>query len=205
MPLRGCVSLTSVDMGNFLGNLIGLFLTLVAVVVSFFSLQIGVAVAAGIAYLVFVIVSVVERGGRLTPELRTMMLLRRGILPTEEQIAAFGRYHTFVNFPAAGQLMSALLNILRIAGIVWAILALWYGHWWSGVANAGCFFVFGGACLRLDPILYMRTAAESGQSYAIHQLRIIMSLREATEAWLARPHDQEASSPTDEPKDNSPP
>ena len=192
-------------MGNFLGNLIGLFLILVAVVVSFFSLQVGVAVAAGIAYLVFVVVSVVERVGRPTPELRAKMMLRRGILPTEERSAAFGRYHTFVNFPAAGQLMSALLNILRIAGIVWAILAFWFGHWWSGVANAGCFFVFGGTCLRLDPISYMRTAAESGQAYAIHQLGIIMSLREATDAWLARSHDQEAPLSSDKPKDNSPP
>jgi hypothetical protein len=190
-------------MGNFLGNLIGLCLILVAVVVSFFSLQVGVAVAAGIAYLVFVIVTAIDV--KPTTELRTMMLLRRGIVPTEEKIAAFGRYHTFVNFPAAGQAMSALLNSLRLAGIVWAILAFWNGHWWSGVANAGCFFVFGGACVRLDPIVYMRPAAQSGQAYAIHQLEIIMSLREATEAWLARPHDQRDASPSEEPKDNSPP
>jgi|LauGreDrversion4_2_1035121.scaffolds.fasta_scaffold63213_2 hypothetical protein len=190
-------------MGNFLGNLIGLCLILVAAVVSLFTLKVGVAVAAGIAYLVFVIVLVFERFGRVKPELRAYQMLRRGILPTEEEIAAFGRYHTFVNFPAAGQAMSALLNSLRLAGIVWAIFAFWNGYWWSGVANAGCFFVFGGACLRLDPIQYLRTAAQSGQAYALQQLEIIMSLREATEAWLARHHDQEASSPSDEPKDTS--
>jgi hypothetical protein len=166
-------------MGNFLGNLIGLLLILVAVVVTFFSLQAATVVFAAIAYIVFAVVWVLERFGRPPSELRRRMML------SDEQFRAYRRYHIFVNFSGAGQLMSACLNILRVAAIVWAILALWCGQVWVGAANAGCFFVFGYVCLRLDPILYMRSAARARQPYATDELRIISSLLEARHAWLA--------------------
>jgi hypothetical protein len=176
-------------MGNFLGNWIGLFLLLVAVVVAFFSLQAATTVFAAIAYIVFAVVWILDRFGRPPSELQRRMIL------SNEQFRAYRRYHIFVNFPAVGQLLSACLNILRLAAIVWAMLALWNGQVWVGAANAGCFFVFGYTCLRLDPILYMRSAAQAGQPYATDELRIISSVLEERHAWLASLSEQRRSHP----------
>ena len=166
-------------MGNFLGNSIGFFLLLVTVVVAFFSLQIATTVFAAMSYIVFAVVWILDRIGRPSSELQQRMML------SNEQFRAYRRYHTFVNFPAVGQMMSALLNNLRMVGIIWAILAFWNGYWWSGIANAGCFFVFGFICVRLDPVLYMRSAVQAGQPYATDEMRVISSLLEARNAWLA--------------------
>jgi hypothetical protein len=175
-------------MGNCLGNLIGLLLLCVAVVVAFFSLEAATIVFACIAYFVFACLWVFERIGRPPREVQIAMMLRQGMLPTDENVAAYRKHHIFVNTPAVGQLMSALLNNLRLVGIVWAILAMWNGYWWSAVANAGCFFVFGATCARLDPSAYLRTAAQAGHPSARRQLPIIASLVAAREAWLSRPH-----------------
>jgi hypothetical protein len=175
-------------MGNCLGNLIGLLLLCVAVVVAFFSLEAATIVFACIAYFVFASLWAFERIGRPRRDVQIAMMLTQGMLPTDENVTAYTKHHIFVNTPAVGQLMSALLNNLRLVGIVWAILAMWNGYWWSAIANAGCFFVFGATCARLDPSAYMRTAAQAGHPSAMRQLPIIASLVAAREAWLSSPH-----------------
>jgi hypothetical protein len=181
-------------MGNCLGNVIGLPLLCVAVVVAFFSLEAATVVFACIAYFVFAILWGFERIGRPRRDVQIAMMLRQGMLPTDENVAAYRKHHMFMNTPAVGQLMSALLNNLRMAGIVWAIVAMWSGLWWSAVANAGCFFVFGATCARLDPSVYLRTAALAGRPSAMRQWAVIASLVAAREAWLSSSHrDQDAA------------
>jgi len=178
-------------MGLLLGNLIGFLILLVAVVVAFFSMQVAVAVFACIAYGVFVIIWALDRLGRLPKEAQLMLMLKQRIIPTDDLVAAYRQYHIFISYPVVGQLMSALLNNLRMVGFIWAILAFWNGYWISGIANAACFLVFGTICVRLDPLLYMRSAADAGQPFARQQLRLITSLLEARDAWLARPVEED--------------
>ena len=171
-------------MGTLLGNLIGFVALIVSAVVALFSLEAAAAVFACIAYLAFAVIWLLERAGRPTVDSQMPLMLIQGMLLTDEQFTGYRRYHIFVNFPAVGQMMSALLNNLRVVAIVWAIVALWNGYWWSGIANAGCFVVFAASCARLDPIMYLRSAASAGHPYAVHQLQVISSLVEAREQYL---------------------
>jgi hypothetical protein len=186
-------------MGSLLGNMIGFFLLIVSAAIAFYSVEAATIVFACIAYVVFAVVWTLERLGRPARDQQMILMLKQGVLPTDEIAAAYSQYHIYLAFPAVGQCLSALLNNLRVVGLGWAALAFWNGFWWSGAANAGCFFVFGTACVRLDPVLYMRSAAAAGQPFARGQLRVISSLIEARQSWLASLDRRHSSANNDDP------
>jgi hypothetical protein len=131
--------------GNAPGNLLGLAIVTVAVVVSRFSLPVGITAFANSAYGTWVLILTADIATRPRRDVPL-----RGQL-TSQEFGVYRKYHTCIWFPGAAHAFSALLNLSRLAGLVWAGLAFWAGNLWVGVARVACFFLVGTAYVRCDP------------------------------------------------------
>lgn len=154
-------------MGNALGNIGALLLVIIAAAISFFSFATGSAIFASAIYAIWLFIWI---GDLFTRPPRDTSL---ALLLSPVELEAYRTYHTFLQFPGAAQALSAFLNLLRLAGIVWGGICLWNGNYWVGGALIAYFFLVGGACLRFDPVRYFIGAAKSGNDVAQHQLVLI--------------------------------
>jgi len=166
--------------GNALGNFAALAFIVVAGVVSAFSFRSGALTLLVSVYGLLAFAWLGDRRSR--PSLAELQL--SFLSPSEA--SAYRRYHIHLRFPAAGQALSALLNLLRVAGIGWGLAALWKGHYVIGGLLIGYFFVVGNACLRFDPIRYMLPAAEKGNPVARQQLFLIETVRDWRSSLIDR-------------------
>lgn len=160
------------SMGNALGNIAALLVISVAGIIAGFSFRSGSIALAVAAYGLFFFVWL---GDMLTKPSRGSQV---GLLLSGSEITAYRKYHTYLMFPAAGQALSAFLNLLRLAGMVWGLASLWNSDYWVGAVLIGYFFVVGFACLRFDPVRYMIGAAKKGNDVAREQLALIERVRE---------------------------
>src|SRR5690606_12520599 len=90
---------------------------------------------------------------------------------------------TYLRFPGAGQVFSALLNALRLAGLIWAGLSIWVGLYWIGAFLVLYFFLVSGLVVRFDPALYMGNAVRKGNRTAAEQLALIDSVMKKRAAY----------------------
>jgi hypothetical protein len=103
----------------------------------------------------------------------------------EAELRAFRRYNVHVRAPGAGEVFSALLNGLRLAGFVWAVLCAWQGHYVLAALSAAFFFVSGGAIVKTNPFLYMERKAQVGNDVVLAELGALQSLKVKRDRYLA--------------------
>jgi hypothetical protein len=166
-------------MGNMLGNLLGFAIVIFVAVISLFSLSVGVVTFAIVAYVTWLLVLAGDLATRPRRNVPLAALLTSG------ELGVYRKYHTCLWFPEVGPAFSALLNLIRVAGFVWAGLALWIGHAWVGAALVGYFFLVGSACLRFDPVRYLAGAAGSGNEVAREQLLLLQSVEKKRAVYNA--------------------
>lgn len=166
-------------MGNALGNLLGLVILVLVAVVSLFSASVGIASFAVVAYGSWLFLWAADLATRPPRGMPLAAVL------TSRELEAYRGYHTYLRFPAAAQAFSALLNLFRLAGFVWAGIAFWKGDFWLGGTLVAYFFLVGGACLRFDPVRYFVGPANSGNEIAREQLLLLKSVEEKRGAYYA--------------------
>lgn len=166
-------------MGNLLGNLLGLAIVVVLAIVTAVSVPGGVITFTVVAYAAWLFLTVGDLATRPSRQAPLASLL------TANELHAYRTYHTYLLAPGAAQGFSALLNLLRLAGFVWAGIAFWKASPWAGGALIAYFFVVGRACLRFDPVRYFAGAANTGNDVAREQLLLLQSIESKRAAYNA--------------------
>jgi hypothetical protein len=154
-------------MGAPIGSVLGLAMVAISILIGLFAGAFwGATALNAIAYLFFCYVLVLLYVTR-----PTNMLLIASLRPADR--GAFAAYHLFIRFPGASTLYSGLLNLLRLALIVWGGIAAWNGHYVVAGISFAYFAITSLYVARLDPFTYMRVAAAKGNEVAIDQLASI--------------------------------
>ncbi len=164
--------------GNLVGNFLGLVVILVLGIVTWHSTPTGTVVFLMVAYAVWLLLYIADFVTRPSREVPLASLL------SDAEFSVYRSYYTFLWAPGAGQLFSAFLNLLRLAGLIWAGLAFWKGNAWVGGGLIAYFFVVGSLCLRFDPIRYLGGPATSGHDVAQAQLALLQSVQEKRAAHM---------------------
>jgi hypothetical protein len=162
-------------MGNILGNVIGIVLMLLVALLGFVSLEVAAVAFLAIVYGAWLIVLSSSMATRPNENSSGWLLF------SPEEREAYRKYHMHIRLPGAAEVFSALLNIFRFAGIIWAVVCIWKGLYWHGGIAILYFFVSGGLILSLSPFRYMLPPAQKGNDIAIAQLQLIESVREKRE------------------------
>lgn len=89
------------------------------------------------------------------------------------EVKAYQTYHFYLLRPAASKLMSSMINVLRVAGLVWGVIAIWVGLYWQAGLCIAYFFVAADLIKTLSPWLKMGAKAEKGNKIARKQLYLV--------------------------------
>lgn len=173
-------------MGTIFGNLIALLIIIISVVTGLFSFEYGAIGYASVAYAVWALLWMANFYTKPRRDAPFCSLL------TQVEIDAYRNYHTYIWFPGAAQAFSALLNALRLAGLVWAAVCFWKGIPWTGGALVIYFFLVSGLVVRFDPGHYMPPEARKGNRTANEQLTLIKSVQKKREAYNASEQTEKA-------------
>ncbi|MDD2661772.1 MAG: hypothetical protein PHY54_19160 [Methylococcales bacterium] len=168
-------------MGTMMGNFFALIVVVASALVGSVSLEASAITFVAIAYALWLIILLSNFFTKPSKDAPFCQLLY------PKEIEAYRTYHLHFGFSGAAQAYSALLNGLRLAGFVWGGLCLWKGLYWMGSASIAYFFVTGGLILKLNPWLYMGTAAQKGNQVASEQLSLIERVQAKREAYNAEP------------------
>lgn len=166
-------------MGNFVGNIFALIAIIGAASVGLVSLKASLLTFLAVAYGFWIILTLQASltGGAIASDFREML--------TDSEFRAFKKYNVHIRTAGAGHLISAFLNLLRLAGIVWAVLALLNEMYIEGGAAVAYFFLTGNLILRSDPVRYMERQALNGNDVARKEIGLINSVVEKREYYLS--------------------
>jgi hypothetical protein len=165
--------------GTFLGNILAVVLIMIPGMLGFISLEASTIAFIVISYGVWLLVILMNfSAGRTISQALQMCL-------DEAELRAFRRYNVHVRASGAGEVFSALLNGLRLAGFVWAGLCAWQSHYVLAALSAAFFFVSAGAIVRTNPLLYMEPKARSGNDVVLAELGALQSLKVKRDRYLA--------------------
>lgn len=167
-------------MGNFIGNVLALIFIGVSVALGFVSLNVSIWTFLVIAYgaFLFLYTQAFFLGRLISVELKSML--------TVSELEAYKTYNVHIRVPSAGELISTFLNLMRIAGVVYAGLAFFSEFYWEGGLAGALFFVTGSMCLRNDPVRYMSRKAGRGDDFTRYQLLNISRVSKKRSEYLNR-------------------
>lgn len=164
-------------MGTMFGNLLALAIIIVAALFGFVSQQVSSVVFVVLSYLVWALVISADIFTKPSKSLPFCNLL------STKEVDTYRTYHIHFWTPGAAQAFSALMNGLRIAGFVWGGLCIWHGLYWLAGLSIFYFFLTGHLILKLNPLLYMQSSAQKGNSVAIEQLSLIQRVQKKRELY----------------------
>ena len=157
-------------MGSVVGNVLALVAILVSAGFGYVSFELALVIFLSIAYGLWLIIlgsDLVKRPDRNQPFSLNL---------DEDLFKAYRRYHVAIDFPIAGEVYAALLNMLRVSGLVWGSLCLWKALYFYAAPCFALFFVTGNLIVRNNPWFYMGRQAENGQLAAKAELVKIQNL-----------------------------
>lgn len=168
------------EAGNMIGNVLGLLLIVACGLVGFVSLEASAIAFIAVAYGLWLLTMAMNysNGRAISDEFKRRLL--------SHEVKAFQQYGIHVRAPGAGAIFSALLNLLRLAGFVWAGLLAWQQMYVFAGLCAAFFFVSGNIILKTDPIRYMGKQASNGHEFALGELRALESVRAKREAYFSQ-------------------
>lgn len=156
-----------------MGNLLGLAVVLLTVFVGFiFGIRTGGITFVTLAYLLTLLILIsyyLTMPSKKSPSYQSMPpSLRR----------TFRTYHFQIRTPGAGTEFSALMNVLRLAGVAWALVTMIKGHYALGLAALALLPLTALFITRFAPYLYLTAGAKSGNQTAIEELALIERTKE---------------------------
>jgi hypothetical protein len=89
------------------------------------------------------------------------------------EVKAYQTYHFYLLRPVASELMSSVINVLRIVAWMWCVIAIWFGLYWQAGLCIGYFFITADLIKKLSPWLTMGVKAEKGNKIARKQLYLV--------------------------------
>jgi hypothetical protein len=158
-------------MGTVLGNIIAFILIAIAASIGFVSFEASSITFTAIAYGAWALMFLGDLATKPRSDAPSLHVL------SADEIKAYRTYHSYIRFPGGAECFSALLNALRVAGLIWGLLAiLWKQSYFLGTADIIYFFVAGNTILNFNPVLYMGRAATQGNAVAHYELQSIHSV-----------------------------
>ena len=109
------------------------------------------------------------------------MKARRMILSEEEE-RLFKKHYAFFRFPFGTQNFVHFLNFARMFGIVWCLLSLWQGFYWTAAALVAFYAVSSPVMVWLMPIAHYKAAAEKGHQFAMRKLAEIEQILQSRDS-----------------------
>ena len=158
-------------MGTLLGNIFALILLTIPALDGLTSLKISSIILITEAYFLWLLVLSVSISTKPKKSNPFCNLLNSG------EIKIYQKYHLYLWFPSGSEALSALLNNLRLAGLVWGGLCVWKNLYWYGGLSIGYFFISGYLILELNPLLYLGHGARKGNQLAIDHLSLIEDIQ----------------------------
>lgn len=158
-------------MGAIFGSIIGVVFILGIALVGSISLKASATTFLSVAYGLYV---VMLTGHILTMPQRDAPFCA---LLDREEIQAYRGYHLSIWFPDGAQMYSSILNMLRLAGFVWAGLCIWKGFYWYAAACVAYFFVSAHLITNLNPWHYVGIAAAQGNPLGLEEQAKIESIQ----------------------------
>ena len=151
-------------MGLMVGNFLGVLIVAGAAAFGFESIELAARIFLAVAYSIWVLFLIVDLTGRPSPGTPFCQSLE----PTELRI--YRNYHTAVDFPLAGHVYAGILNLLRVAGLVYTGLCLWKGLY-PEAAGSFIFFILSASLIhRNNPGLFLGQMAKKGHPRALQEL-----------------------------------
>ena len=160
-------------MPEIVGNVLGILFSLIAGGIAYASFEKGVMVFLAIAYGLWIIILISDFGKR--PRMEDPFCERL----SPDLLKAYRRYHVAIDFPMAGQVYAALLNMLRVLGLLWGGLCIWKELYLASGGAFAYFFLAGNLIVRNNPWFYMGREAQQGRPSALAELSKISDIIKA--------------------------
>ncbi len=154
-------------MAGLLGNIFALIIIVVAGLFGFSSLELSTLIFISLSYGLWLLAAVFSFISKPSKDADICLTM------TPMEVEAYRRYSLYLLSSLSAQMLSAMMNLLRIAGFVWGVMSLWNELYWLGGISLAYFFVSGGLIARLDPDLYLGRPAQAGHEVANEQLFLI--------------------------------
>lgn len=167
------------SMGTLLGNMLAAVLILIAGLLGFISLKTSTMIFVVISYGFWLLIVLMNFSAGRTISGAFQLCL------SEAELRAFRRYNVHIRTPGAGEICSALLNLLRLAGFVWAGLCAWQGYYVLAGLPAAFFFATAGTIVKTNPFLYMEGKAQAGNDVILAELGALQSVKVKRDRYLA--------------------
>jgi hypothetical protein len=153
-------------MAMIVGFIPAVALFMVSLVAALFSMRWAVVGFTTAIYLVLAIVVV----SCLCVRAPSDPMKARSIILSEEEEGLFKKHYAFFRFPFGTQNFVHFLNFARMFGIVWILICLWQGFYWTAAALAVFYAVSSPVMVWLMPIAHYKAAAEKGHQFAMRKL-----------------------------------
>jgi len=160
-------------MPEIVGNVLGILFSLIAGGFAYASFEKGVMIFLAIAYGLWIIILISDIGKR--PRKEDPFCRQLG----PDLFRAYRRYHVAIDFPMAGQVYAALLNMLRVLGLLWGGLCIWKELYLASAGAFAYFFLAGNLIVRNNPWFYMGREAQQGRPSALAELSKISGIIKA--------------------------
>lgn len=152
-------------MGVMVGNVLGLLILGVALGFGYESVEKASLIFLAVAYGLWIIFWIVDLTGRPASDTPFCKAL------DESELKLYRNYHTAIDFPLAGQVYSGILNLLRVAGLVYSGLCLWKGFY-PEAAGSLLFFILSASLIhRNTPWMFLSQMAKKGHPRAVMELQ----------------------------------
>ena len=157
-------------MGIFVGNFLAILIVSVTVALGHESIAKATQLFLGTAYglwLLFWVMNITSRPKAEAPFSQTL---------EPQDLKLYRHYHTAIDFPLPGQVYAGILNFLRVAGLVYAGLAVWR-ELYIEAGVAALFFVLSASLIhRNNPWFFLGQRAEKGHARAKVELQALHAL-----------------------------
>lgn len=166
-------------MGAIPGNILGLLLIIGSALLGFVSFQLAAIAFVVIAYGTWLMIALLNKAtdpGKSHP-------MYGSVAMPQEQIDVYRHFHISIWFPGAAEVCSALLNLLRLACVVWGILCVIYQFYWLAAPMFAYFFVTSGLIVKMAPMRYVLDGARDGNEFAQSQMQLIQLISEKREVF----------------------
>ena len=157
-------------MGIFVGNFLGLLIVTITVAMGYASLAKATLFFLGTAYgiwLLFWIMNITSRPKADAPFCKTL---------GPQDLKLYRHYHTAIDFPLPGQVYAGILNFLRVAGLVYAGLAVWRELYIEAGFSILFFLLTASLIHRNNPWFFLGQRAEKGHARAQLELKGLHAL-----------------------------
>lgn len=170
---------TVIGTGTITGNLLGFAITIIAAIIWIFSFNVSLAVYLLASYFVLAFYSYANTIEPNKDEFISQL--------SEYEKEILHKYHLYISgYFGPAQATSALLNHLRVTGLIWGIGSFIHSLYLPGILSFVYFFLSSGLIKRLDPNIYTASKAKLGDIGAAKEMAAIATIIKKLESTIER-------------------